>query len=170
KTSTSVCVSNSIRALRTVHSVLLTLPSLQIDSGSLEMPKKMKASDWTICLFLLGSVTEFIVLASPEVNESQQEHPQNVYHDISVTRNQIVTAQFECYQKIMKDNNQDVIPSKAGPVCSRTWDGWLCWDDTEAGITSEQHCPDYFQDFDPTEPNEHWRKEESKRRKNYIIF
>jgi len=46
------------------------------------------------------------------VNESQQQHPQNVYHDISVTRNKIVTAQFECYQKIMKDNNQDVIPSR----------------------------------------------------------
>lgn len=38
----------------------------------------------------------------------------------------------------------------ATPVCNRTWDGWLCWDDTEAGITSEQHCPDYFMDFDPT--------------------
>uniref|UniRef100_A0A671KLA7 Calcitonin gene-related peptide type 1 receptor n=1 Tax=Sinocyclocheilus anshuiensis TaxID=1608454 RepID=A0A671KLA7_9TELE len=101
-----------------------------------------------ICLFLLGSVTEFIVLASPEVNESQQQHPQNVYHDIGVTRNKIVTAQFECYQKIMKDNSQD---KRAGPVCNRTWDGWLCWDDTEAGVTSEQHCPDYFQDFDPTE-------------------
>lgn len=37
-----------------------------------------------------------------------------------------------------------------GPVCNRTWDGWLCWDDTETGVTSEQHCPDYFQDFDPT--------------------
>lgn len=58
KTRTSVCVNNSIRALRIVHSVLLTLPSLQIDSGSLEMPKKMTASDWTICLFLMGSVTE----------------------------------------------------------------------------------------------------------------
>uniref|UniRef100_A0A8C2KPG1 Calcitonin gene-related peptide type 1 receptor n=1 Tax=Cyprinus carpio TaxID=7962 RepID=A0A8C2KPG1_CYPCA len=101
-----------------------------------------------ICLFLLGSVTEFFVLASPEVNDSQQQHPQNVYHDIGVTRNKIVTAQFECYQKIMKDNRQDKI---AGPVCNRTWDGWLCWDDTEAGVTSEQHCPDYFQDFDPTE-------------------
>uniref|UniRef100_A0A8C1J1C9 Calcitonin gene-related peptide type 1 receptor n=1 Tax=Cyprinus carpio TaxID=7962 RepID=A0A8C1J1C9_CYPCA len=84
----------------------------------------------------------FIVLASPGVNESQQQHPQNVYHDIGVTRNKIVTAQFECYQKIMKD---------IGPVCNRTWDGWLCWDDTEAGTPSEQHCPDYFQDFDPTE-------------------
>lgn len=38
----------------------------------------------------------------------------------------------------------------AGPVCNRTWDGWLCWDDTEAGFTSEQYCPDYFQDFDPS--------------------
>lgn len=50
----------------------------------------------------------------------------------------------------------------AGPVCNRTWDGWLCWDDTEAGFTSEQHCPDYFQDFDPSgeppesPPSAHW--------------
>ncbi|CAJ0604633.1 unnamed protein product, partial [Cylicocyclus nassatus] len=43
-------------------------------------------------------------MASPEVNDSQQQAPQNVYHDIGVTRNKIVTAQFECYQKIMKDN------------------------------------------------------------------
>ncbi|KAJ0070566.1 hypothetical protein NL108_016155, partial [Boleophthalmus pectinirostris] len=36
-------------------------------------------------------------------------------------------------------------------VCNRTWDGWLCWDDTKAGVIAEQHCPDYFQDFDPSE-------------------
>ena len=36
----------------------------------------------------------------------------------------------------------------AGPVCNTTWDGWLCWDETEAGQT-EQSCPDYFKDFDP---------------------
>uniref|UniRef100_A0A3Q3DVR9 G-protein coupled receptors family 2 profile 1 domain-containing protein n=1 Tax=Hippocampus comes TaxID=109280 RepID=A0A3Q3DVR9_HIPCM len=36
------------------------------------------------------------------------------------------------------------------PTCNRTWDGWLCWDDTKAGVISEQHCPDYFQDFDPS--------------------
>lgn len=35
-------------------------------------------------------------------------------------------------------------------MCNRTWDGWLCWDDTKAGVVSEQHCPDYFQDFDPS--------------------
>ncbi|MBN3308420.1 CALRL protein, partial [Amia calva] len=66
---------------------------------------------------------------------------------MGVTRNKIVTAQFECYQKIMKykDNN------RKGPKCNSTWDGWLCWDDTEAGVISQQHCPDYFQDFDPSE-------------------
>uniref|UniRef100_A0A672IB93 Calcitonin gene-related peptide type 1 receptor n=1 Tax=Salarias fasciatus TaxID=181472 RepID=A0A672IB93_SALFA len=76
-------------------------------------------------------------------------HPTNVYHDMTLTRNKIVTAQFECYQKIMKDNTNT--NSRQEPMCNRTWDGWLCWDDTSAGIVSEQHCPDYFQDFDPSE-------------------
>lgn len=38
-----------------------------------------------------------------EVNETQQQPPTNVYHDLLFTRNKIVTAQFECYQKIMQD-------------------------------------------------------------------
>lgn len=42
------------------------------------------------------------------------------------------------------------VPCDTEPVCNRTWDGWLCWDDTKAGYTTEQHCPDYFQDFDPS--------------------
>ncbi|XP_045554024.1 calcitonin gene-related peptide type 1 receptor [Salmo salar] len=99
-------------------------------------------------LLLLCSVTELCVLAIPEGNDSQQQqHTQNVYHDIGVTRNTIVTAQFECYQKIMKNDKHN----KIGPVCNRTWDGWLCWEDTEAGFTTNQHCPDYFQDFDTAE-------------------
>ena len=49
---------------------------------------------------------QVFVKASLEVNETQQQqYPTNVYHDLGVTRNKIVTAQFECYQKIMKDNN-----------------------------------------------------------------
>ncbi|KAK1903338.1 Calcitonin related peptide type 1 receptor [Dissostichus eleginoides] len=86
-------------------------------------------------------------MASLDMNDTQQQHPTNVYHDMGVTRNKIVTAQFECYQKIMKDDPQ----GREEPVCNRTWDGWLCWDDTTAGANSEQHCPDYFQDFDPSE-------------------
>uniref|UniRef100_A0AAQ4R3U0 Calcitonin gene-related peptide type 1 receptor n=1 Tax=Gasterosteus aculeatus aculeatus TaxID=481459 RepID=A0AAQ4R3U0_GASAC len=100
-----------------------------------------------VALMLLCNITKILVKASPEANESQQQHPTNVYHDIGTTRNKIVTAQFECYQKIMKDDIED----RQEPMCNRTWDGWLCWDDTTAGVNSEQNCPDYFQDFDPSE-------------------
>ena len=41
-------------------------------------------------------------------------------------------------------------PPGSESMCNRTWDGWLCWEDTIAGYTSEQSCPDYFQDFDPS--------------------
>lgn len=37
-----------------------------------------------------------------------------------------------------------------GLYCNRTWDGWMCWDDTPAGTFYTQNCPDYFPDFDPT--------------------
>lgn len=37
----------------------------------------------------------------------------------------------------------------AGVQCNTTWDGWLCWDKTEAGMTTVQSCPDYYHDFDP---------------------
>ncbi|MBZ3891093.1 Calcitonin gene-related peptide type 1 receptor [Sciurus carolinensis] len=57
-----------------------------------------------------------------------------------------MTAQYECYQKIM----QDPIQQAEGIYCNRTWDGWLCWNDVAAGTESMQHCPDYFQDFDPS--------------------
>ncbi|KAM3857097.1 calcitonin gene-related peptide type 1 receptor-like [Diretmus argenteus] len=80
------------------------------------------------------------------INDSQREQHLR-QSEIDVTRNKIVTAQYECFQRILKDSHQ----KKTGPVCNRTWDGWLCWDDTEAGFITEQHCPDYFQDFDPKE-------------------
>ncbi|GAB0191774.1 calcitonin gene-related peptide type 1 receptor-like [Grus japonensis] len=69
------------------------------------------------------------------------------FTQLSVTRNKIMTAQYECYQKIM----QDPIHRKEGPYCNRTWDGWLCWSDVAAGTVSVQRCPDYFQDFNPSE-------------------
>uniref|UniRef100_A0A6Q2XDV2 Calcitonin gene-related peptide type 1 receptor n=1 Tax=Esox lucius TaxID=8010 RepID=A0A6Q2XDV2_ESOLU len=36
-------------------------------------------------------------------------------------------------------------------VCNETWDGWLCWEETEAGFTANQNCPEYYQDFNPAE-------------------
>ncbi|XP_075464984.1 calcitonin gene-related peptide type 1 receptor isoform X3 [Ascaphus truei] len=67
---------------------------------------------------------------------------------VGVTRNKIMTAQYECYQKIMQEPAHE---KEAGQFCNRTWDGWLCWGDVPAGTPSVQHCPDYFQDFDPSE-------------------
>lgn len=66
--------------------------------------------------------------------------------DLSVTREHILSAQFECYLKIMYDPPR----RDPGPYCNRTWDGWLCWGDSDPG-TAAQLCPAYFQDFDPAE-------------------
>lgn len=44
-----------------------------------------------------------------------------------------------------------------GRYCSRTWDGWLCWDDTPADTYASRNCPDYFGDFDPTGEQRHSR-------------
>ncbi|ELK27698.1 Calcitonin related peptide type 1 receptor [Myotis davidii] len=81
----------------------------------------------------------------PVIAESEQSH--NESRKLSVTRNKIMTAQYECYQKII----QDPIQHTEGLYCNRTWDGWLCWSYGLAGTESVQHCPDYFQDFDPSE-------------------
>lgn len=33
--------------------------------------------------------------------------------------------------------------------CRGTFDGWLCWADTEAGVTVHQPCPEFISGFDP---------------------
>ncbi|XP_070611770.1 calcitonin gene-related peptide type 1 receptor-like [Erythrolamprus reginae] len=75
------------------------------------------------------------------------------------TEEAIMKAQFECYQKFIKVP----VHENTGSYCNRTWDGWLCWDDTPAGETATQFCPVYFQDFDNLEKafkicdeNGHW--------------
>lgn len=93
-----------------------------------------------LCVLYLLPFLMAPVPAEPE--QSQQEQ-----RKLSVTRNKIMTAQYECYQKIMQDPEQHA----EGTHCNRTWDGWLCWNYVAAGTESVQHCPDYFQDFDPSE-------------------
>ncbi|XP_062396834.1 calcitonin gene-related peptide type 1 receptor-like [Sardina pilchardus] len=65
---------------------------------------------------------------------------------MSLTRKQILAAQYECFLKLLHDPPH--LDSDA--YCNRTWDGWMCWADTTAG-TATQYCPSYFQDFDPHE-------------------
>uniref|UniRef100_A0A8C5FSB4 Calcitonin gene-related peptide type 1 receptor-like n=1 Tax=Gadus morhua TaxID=8049 RepID=A0A8C5FSB4_GADMO len=78
-------------------------------------------------------------VASSEANAAESKQT-NHHHG----GNRITTAQYECFQRILKESHP-----QTGPMCNRTWDGWLCWDQTEAGFTTEQFCPDYFEDFDP---------------------
>uniref|UniRef100_A0A8C4QCX9 Calcitonin receptor n=1 Tax=Eptatretus burgeri TaxID=7764 RepID=A0A8C4QCX9_EPTBU len=57
----------------------------------------------------------------------------------------ILLAQYDCYMNIMQ------MSSHSDTFCKRTWDGWMCWGDTEAGVIASQNCPDYFVDFDTAE-------------------
>ncbi|CAB1336411.1 unnamed protein product [Coregonus sp. 'balchen'] len=97
---------------------------------------------WLLVLLLAAEVCHCedvgTMLASEEVP--------NIPLSTTVTRSQILSAQFECYLKIIHDPSRN----EDGIFCNRTWDGWLCWDDSAPG-TAMQLCPEYFQDFDPSE-------------------
>ncbi|CAM4674348.1 unnamed protein product [Leuciscus chuanchicus] len=80
-------------------------------------------------------------MSSDEVNDIP-ESPE----DLTMSREQILSAQFECYLKIMYEPPR----RDPGPYCNRTWDGWLCWGDSAPGTASQQ-CPSYYLDFDPSE-------------------
>ncbi|XP_026156121.1 calcitonin gene-related peptide type 1 receptor [Mastacembelus armatus] len=58
---------------------------------------------------------------------------------------------FENEKKCLEKMKQDPPSDNTGLYCSRTWDGWLCWDDTPAGTYATQNCPDYFSHLDSTE-------------------
>ncbi|XP_069550660.1 calcitonin gene-related peptide type 1 receptor isoform X4 [Brachyistius frenatus] len=74
---------------------------------------------------------------SPMVNREEQE----------IVGKKILDSQYKCFEKM----NRDSPYNKSGLFCSRNWDGWLCWEDTLAGTFTSQNCPNYFEDFDPTE-------------------
>ncbi|XP_036389205.1 calcitonin gene-related peptide type 1 receptor [Megalops cyprinoides] len=109
---------------------------------------KRPQTPWALLLLLLLLVTEECVCeeAGPiMVSEVQPTTPVSSAV-LRTSRGQILSAQFECYLKIITDPPR----SDGGPFCNRTWDGWLCWGDSSPG-TAMQLCPEYFQDFDPAE-------------------
>ncbi|XP_075036091.1 calcitonin gene-related peptide type 1 receptor [Mixophyes fleayi] len=95
-------------------------------------------------LLVCGVRTHTLTL---QTEEPQRPIEKEIPTYVSVTKHKIMTAQYECYQKIMQESPH----GKEGQFCNRTWDGWLCWGDAAAGDISAQRCPDYFQDFDPSE-------------------
>lgn len=101
------------------------------------------SGNWTISFLLLSTTCELFIVALSAENGTQEKSK----NAVDVTRNKIVLAQFECYQKITKDYQSH----RDETACNRTWDGWLCWDYIQTGLTATQHCPDYFHDFDTSE-------------------
>ncbi|KAM9737814.1 calcitonin gene-related peptide type 1 receptor isoform 1-T1 [Menidia menidia] len=74
-------------------------------------------------------------------------HPEKCKKDQEDVRKKILDNQYKCFEKMKKNPPYN----KSGLHCSRNWDGWLCWEDTPAGTYTSQSCPNYFEDFDPTE-------------------
>lgn len=100
----------------------------------------MEMRRFTILLLLMCSFNKGLVVASSEKEQlnHREEHRQ--------TRNSIATAQYQCFQRMLKQAQRQAKP--AGLVCNMTWDAWLCWEETEAGVTAEQNCPEHYGDFD----------------------
>ncbi|XP_041835260.1 calcitonin gene-related peptide type 1 receptor [Melanotaenia boesemani] len=94
-------------------------------------------------LLTLCTLNKLRVVATSE--EQYQDHPNHLAEPKRM-QDQIPMAQFQCFQRILKESH-NVTKSTAEPMCNTTWDGWLCWDETEAGV-KEQSCPGYFKDFD----------------------
>ncbi|XP_075809808.1 calcitonin receptor isoform X1 [Microtus pennsylvanicus] len=98
---------------------------------------------FTLLLLLLLNPTP-AVQAPTNLSEPS---PTNEAFLRTLGRKKLLEAQYGCYDRL-----QELPPYEGeGLYCNRTWDGWLCWDDTPAGVTAFQNCPDYFPDFDVTE-------------------
>ncbi|XP_036256120.1 calcitonin receptor isoform X3 [Molothrus ater] len=98
------------------------------------------------CFLLIILLTRIVPSLSSAVNYTDTTL-EPVVTENSVIRQKIIDSQFKCYERM----NRAPPYKKKGLFCNRTWDGWLCWDDTPAGRLTAQNCPDYFPDFDPTE-------------------
>ncbi|XP_076864903.1 calcitonin gene-related peptide type 1 receptor isoform X2 [Brachyhypopomus gauderio] len=94
---------------------------------------KLKGLTYGVLEFDTDSTVETLI--SPVATQKLQE------------RKKIIDGQYKCFEKM----NRDLPYNRSGLYCNRTWDGWLCWDDTPAGTFASQNCPNYFPDFDPTE-------------------
>uniref|UniRef100_V9KRQ9 Calcitonin gene-related peptide type 1 receptor n=1 Tax=Callorhinchus milii TaxID=7868 RepID=V9KRQ9_CALMI len=104
----------------------------------------------THCLGESLTVWLLISVALTQANPVDITEPPPDGHSVeflSISRGKIIAAQYECYLKMLRDEPT----TRDDSYCKRTWDGWLCWDDSPAASISVQHCPDYFQDFNPNE-------------------
>ncbi|XP_055697911.1 calcitonin gene-related peptide type 1 receptor isoform X2 [Phlebotomus papatasi] len=57
----------------------------------------------------------------------------------------LVQKRLECMEQLNSSST-----SMKGTYCPGTFDGWLCWPNTEAGTKAFAKCPDFVTGFDPT--------------------
>ncbi|XP_015231937.1 PREDICTED: calcitonin receptor [Cyprinodon variegatus] len=108
-------------------------------------------SNYTLCVktsdISLWATAQFSRDPEVELITEATESPEVQHKDREIERKKILDNQYKCFEKM----NRDPPYNKSGLYCSRNWDGWLCWEDTPAGTYTSQNCPNYFDDFDPTE-------------------
>ncbi|XP_028819169.1 calcitonin gene-related peptide type 1 receptor isoform X3 [Denticeps clupeoides] len=103
---------------------------------------------WSHCLaFSKDKLKRIPTLGSLEPDPTVETLISPVVTQKVENRKKIIDDQYKCFEKM----NRDMPYNKSGPYCNRTWDGWMCWDDTRAGTYTSQNCPSFFPDFDPTE-------------------
>uniref|UniRef100_A0A8D2LQ43 Calcitonin receptor n=1 Tax=Varanus komodoensis TaxID=61221 RepID=A0A8D2LQ43_VARKO len=112
---------------------------LDSHSGSFFLSFPKECDIFLFAQRMAPSLSSTVSYTDPTLEPIATEH--------SAIHQKIVDSQFKCYERM----NRAPPYNKQGLFCKRTWDGWLCWDDTPAGEFADQNCPDYFPDFDPTE-------------------
>uniref|UniRef100_A0A8C6EEX6 Calcitonin receptor n=1 Tax=Moschus moschiferus TaxID=68415 RepID=A0A8C6EEX6_MOSMO len=106
---------------------------------------KFTLTRWCLTLFIFLNRPLPVLPASSDSTYSPTLEPEPFLFLLGKQR--LLQAQHKCFDRMQK------LPPYEGEglYCNRTWDGWACWDDTPAGTLAEQHCPDYFPDFDVEE-------------------
>ncbi|KAG7501002.1 calcitonin receptor [Solea senegalensis] len=100
---------------------------------------KCVGSLWTLWVLLVHrAATDTEQISEPSLRPGQQmtEGPSPA----------VSQSQYRCLELSNKDQQDNT----TGSFCRRLWDGLLCWDETPAGTSVTQHCPDH-PDLDTTE-------------------
>uniref|UniRef100_A0A1L8DJU9 Putative adenylate cyclase-coupled calcitonin receptor n=1 Tax=Nyssomyia neivai TaxID=330878 RepID=A0A1L8DJU9_9DIPT len=64
----------------------------------------------------------------------------------TTTEHPLILKRLECLEEL----NKSAISLEDGTYCPGTFDGWLCWPNTEAGTAAFAPCPEFVTGFDPS--------------------
>ncbi|XP_055676478.1 calcitonin gene-related peptide type 1 receptor isoform X2 [Lutzomyia longipalpis] len=64
----------------------------------------------------------------------------------TTTEHPLIQKRLECLEEL----NKSISSIEDGTYCPGTFDGWLCWPNTQAGTAAFAPCPEFVTGFDPT--------------------